>query len=94
VAARPFSNQIIDGHSALPKGLFKIIGKIAEIRCELIHIDIKKLGKFNRVGTVSPAIGRLEQHPRRRMGVRPCRHDYPLSEFRDVFSTGCELPHA
>ena len=42
---------------------------------EMIHIDIKKLGKFNQIGhRITGDRKRPEQQPRRRLGVRPCLH--------------------
>ena len=42
---------------------------------ELIHIDIKKLGKFNQDRpSHHRRPHRPEQQPRRRLGVRPCLH--------------------
>ena len=42
---------------------------------ELIHIDIKKLGRFERVGhrITGDRTGQAQQ-PRHRLGVRPCLH--------------------
>ena len=41
---------------------------------EMIHIDIKKLGRFDRVGHRITGDRRPEQLPRRRLGVRPRLH--------------------
>ena len=42
---------------------------------ELIHIDIKKLGRFERVGhRITGDRSRQSKVPRRRLGVRPCLH--------------------
>ena len=52
---------------------------------EMIHIDIKKLGRFERVGhrITGDRTGRPSQ-PRRRLGVRPCLRSTtpPASPFR------------
>ena len=41
---------------------------------EMIHIDIKKLGKFDQIGHRITGDQGSEQQPRRRLGVRPCLH--------------------
>ena len=41
---------------------------------EIIHLDIKKLGRFNSIGhRISGRRGRPVQQPRRRLGIRPRR---------------------
>jgi transposase len=62
-------NRIRDIEPAEPERRYE-----RETPGEIIHIDIKKLGRFERVGHRITGDRRPEQQPRRRLGVRPRLH--------------------